>query len=200
MKPGFIIAVIVTLGQLPPAAAAQGVAYQWVDGDGVTHFSDKPPASGQAADGGVESIDLPAESTATSPAGDYYSIANQWQRMHQERVENERLALQQEQISLEQARAEQSQQPAAAAPEATPPVVFFGGAPGYPRAPRGGRVYRGMQPIYFHGRSQRSYPSQRDHDTSRRYTPVHFQLGGSAGGSADSGPGPANQCCSSLDR
>lgn len=31
------------LGLLPALAAAQGVAYRWVDSNGVVHFSDQPP-------------------------------------------------------------------------------------------------------------------------------------------------------------
>jgi len=199
MKPGLIIAVIITASQLLLPAAAQGVAYQWVDAEGVTHFSDKPPASGQTAQGNVASIDLPAEPAAANPAEDYYSIANQWKRLHKERLDNRKLALQQERLSLQQAREERAQQSAAAAlpPPASAPVVFFGGAARYPGAPYGGRVYRGMQSIYHHGPIRRDYYRGRD-NTSHAYAPAHFQLGGSASGYR--GSGPVNQCCRSINQ
>ena len=83
----FTIAIVFAAG---PASAA--VVHKWVDDKGVTHYSDEPPAAQ-----GTEStqIELPrsAPATGTSP-NDYYSIANQWARMNQERLERDKLRLQ----------------------------------------------------------------------------------------------------------
>lgn len=79
-----------------PAAAAE--VHKWVDADGVTHYADTPPASDAAA---VTRLDVTVEAS-TRDKGDYYSIANQWARMHRERLERERIAL--EKARLEAAR------------------------------------------------------------------------------------------------
>ena len=84
------IAIVFAAG---PASAA--VIHKWVDDKGVTHYSDEPPASQ-----GTEStqIHLPRSAPATETSADnYYSIANQWARMNQERLERDKLRLQADQ-------------------------------------------------------------------------------------------------------
>jgi hypothetical protein len=65
------------------STVSAAAVHSWVDHDGVTHFSDSPPA-------------LPAEGVTTlildddlhrtgDSSSDYYSIVNQWQRMRAER-------------------------------------------------------------------------------------------------------------------
>ncbi len=67
------------------------LVHKWVDADGVTHYSDDPPATDATQ---ATSIEVPAPgSRTTHPQDDYYSIANQWQRMHRERLERDRIAL-----------------------------------------------------------------------------------------------------------
>jgi len=78
-------------------ALAVGV-HKWVDADGLTHYSDEPPGAGETM-----LIELPEPAVSKSdddekPAGDYYSISNQWQRMNQERLERERLNLERAKI------------------------------------------------------------------------------------------------------
>lgn len=91
-----LLGLALTCGGLPTAQAA-GV-HKWVDAQGLTHYSDEPP-------GAVETtlIELPQPTVAKGdddekPAGDYYSISNQWQRMNQERLERERLDLERAKI------------------------------------------------------------------------------------------------------
>ncbi len=78
-----------------------GPVHKWVDDDGVTHYSDEAPPSVVTT-----LIELPepprADSAGSSgePQDDYYSISNQWQRMHQERLERERLNLERERIRV----------------------------------------------------------------------------------------------------
>jgi hypothetical protein len=79
----------------PGAAAAAVVIHKWVDEHGVTHYSDEPPTA-QSAE--TTKIRIPRVSASTEPSADhYYSIANQWNRMHRERLEREKLRLQAEQ-------------------------------------------------------------------------------------------------------
>ena len=69
--------------------------HKWVDDKGVTHYSDLPP---DAATVPVTQVDIETHVTgARTPArvpDDYYSIANQWQRMNQERQQREQRELQ----------------------------------------------------------------------------------------------------------
>lgn len=102
------------------AFAQASVVHKWVDADGVTHYSDAPPA-GSVTD--FEQIELPASPArdAARVDDDYYSIANQWRRMHRERVE------------LERARVERSNDAASRggdtiviqAPESSSPIVLL---------------------------------------------------------------------------
>lgn len=70
-------------------SAAAAVIHKWVDDQGITHYSDEPPS---AIDTPVTRIDLPeTESIQSDTENDYYSIANQWARLHQERLEIEKL-------------------------------------------------------------------------------------------------------------
>lgn len=84
-----------------PASAT--AVHKWVDADGVTHYSDKPPESVDTTL--IELSEPAAVKTASEdggPADDYYSISNQWQRMNQERIERERLNLERERIRAAQ--------------------------------------------------------------------------------------------------
>jgi hypothetical protein len=183
---------------LSPAAA--DVVYRWVDEGGVTHFSDSPPAAQDTVQGGVESIALPDNfPAAADPAGDYYSIVNQWKRMREERNEREKLALEEERLRLEQSRAELvAGQAASAAPAAvdTTPVVVYGGFPRFDPRPyiHSQRVFHSMQPVFFRGLPRREFmPRSQVH---RQYAPAHFRMGHSR---PDQVPAPAARvtfkCC-----
>lgn len=101
---------------------ADGLVHTWVDADGVTHFSDRPPADAMTES---STMTMPADFPETvNPDDAYYSIANQWQRVQEERADRERLA-------LERARVRAEQRAASAAPAPPPPPaqqpVFVGG-------------------------------------------------------------------------
>lgn len=85
------------------ASARAAAVHKWIDGDGITHYSDKAPPALQAT---LIQIDLPP-SAGVASSDNYHSIANQWARMHRERLERER-------IELERARLKAAQQPAKA--------------------------------------------------------------------------------------
>ncbi len=72
-----------------PGSAA--VAHKWIDEKGVTHYSDAAPETPATT---VTKIDLRDRKPAKSSIkNDYYSIKNQWQRLHKERLEQEKLKL-----------------------------------------------------------------------------------------------------------
>jgi hypothetical protein len=75
--------------------------HKWIDERGVTHYSDEAPQSPGVTVTRLE-ISTPG-SAGPAPSqtpGDYYSIANQWQRMHQERLQQQRLELQRAKVSI----------------------------------------------------------------------------------------------------
>jgi len=102
-----LIAVLLSSGACLPVTAA--AVHKWVDANGITHYSDAPP---QVEPASTTLIELPdtRRDTNTTATG-YYSIANQWQRLHRERLELDKLA-------LEQARQK------ATAPAPTPEIVY----------------------------------------------------------------------------
>jgi hypothetical protein len=75
--------------------------HKWVDGKGVTHYSDAAPSAPVT---GVTQLEISTGNitrTSLSPTSDhYYSIANQWQRLHQERLQQQQLELQRAAISV----------------------------------------------------------------------------------------------------
>ena len=93
---------------LLPAYAA--VVHKWVDDKGVTHYSDQAPEASRTE---VIRIDVRESDSQQADLGShYYSIKNQWQRVHRERLERDKL-------KLEQARQKSSVQ------AARPQVVFI---------------------------------------------------------------------------
>ena len=82
--------------------------HKWVDERGVTHYSDKAPANPDAS---VTRLDISTgENSRTALAANpahYYSIANQWQRMNQERLQRQQLELQRAALSVERRAAAQ---------------------------------------------------------------------------------------------
>ena len=76
------------------------VIHKWVDDQGVTHYSDKAPV---AEDVQSTQIELPeSDHTGGKSGDDYYSIANQWARIHQESLEREKLRAQAQQAKASQ--------------------------------------------------------------------------------------------------
>jgi hypothetical protein len=138
---------LIAAGQLVSLAAAQEVAYTWVDNNGVTHFSDVPPAARSAAAAGVVTMDMPQDFTSADPENDYYSIANQWKRAQQERVEKDKLALLREQLRIERLRAEQeiraaeAREVAGVATSRTPLIIVRDDYPVPGRTPIGQRGF-----------------------------------------------------------
>ena len=95
---------------LPIAQSGAGQAYTWVDENGTTHFSEAPPHDEAIR---AEEIELlPAPSTGNIAGDDFYSVANQADRMERKRLENEKLIAERLQAEAEarKASAEATQQ------------------------------------------------------------------------------------------
>lgn len=79
--------------------------HKWVDAQGVTHYSDTVPTHIET---GVTQLDISTGDTARTALrvrpDHYYSIANQWQRMNQERLRRQQLELQRAALSVERNR------------------------------------------------------------------------------------------------
>ena len=124
------IAASLLVVALSPAQA--GVIHKWVDSDGVTHYADAPP---EAATSPVTRIDLP-ETTQAADSSDYYSIINQWRRLHQERLELERIRLEQARIKSLRESAEPAVVVIEQSDEIRPIVIYPKYRPRYRRVHR----------------------------------------------------------------
>lgn len=92
-----------------PGAAWPAEVYSWTDTEGVTHYSETPPAD--RSDSTLLELE-PVPVVASPAADDYYSVANQAARMEARRLEQER-----QRAEIQRLRAEARR--AAAAAEAT---------------------------------------------------------------------------------
>ena len=122
--------------------------YKWVDANGVTHYSDEAPASSTTQ---VTLIDVPTtQSVAANVESDYYSIANQWARLHEELIKREKL-------KLEKARQKAAQSPQIVyinEPNETRYVVAY---PGFLHR-RHGRSRYHKKPEHYPGRRSATLP------------------------------------------
>jgi hypothetical protein len=113
---------------LLPAYA--GVVHKWVDEKGITHYSDEAPVSNISE---MTQIELPADTQVTAGAqGDYYSIANQWDRMLKERLKRAKLKLEYDRLKAAK-RAEKPAQVYVREPDATRYVGTYYGHRRYHR-------------------------------------------------------------------
>ena len=92
------------MGSLLLPAHAVGV-HKWVDTKGVTHYSDEAPESSTTQVTLIEVLEN--YSVSVDAENDYYSIAHQWMRMHEESIEQEKIKLE----KAKQKAAQKSSQP-----------------------------------------------------------------------------------------
>ncbi len=104
------VSLLIIFLLLPVAQSSAGQAYTWVDENGTTHFSEAPPHDKTISAEGINL--LPAPSTGNIAGDDFYSVANQADRMERTRLENEKLIAERLQAEAEakKARAEATQQ------------------------------------------------------------------------------------------
>ena len=141
-----IVAMLLACAGLLSLEAFAISIHQWVDADGVTHFSDTPPA---AATPEVTVIELDAQYGTPAVAEDYYSIVNQWQRMRDERNESDQLRLQRDRLRTEAAAVQ------------VVPVSAPSRYSGYGYYPSYGRSYGGSYRGYSaRGYGYRAFPNQ----------------------------------------
>ena len=81
--------------------------FQWVDAEGVTHFSDETPVDAEATTK-LNQYEIEENyRQRLDPEEDYFSIVNQWKRTNDER--EARLKLQRENKPVRQSQAQESQ-------------------------------------------------------------------------------------------
>lgn len=129
--------------------------FTWVDEEGVTHFSEKPPSAG-APD--VQLIEVrPDDSPGDRQAGDddFYSVVKQAERMTARRLENEKLAAEKRQANAEASRARAQTEVInqdTGNYNATNNARYYPAYPYYPRYPRYPRYPgwpgHGHKPVY----------------------------------------------------
>lgn len=145
--------IVVLLCSISLSALAATV-HRWVDEHGVTHFSDAPPADSVSEVKTLElSDDYPA---AVDTRTNYYSIANQWERMRVEREHKTRVDLEKERIRAEKAAAVAYSEPAVEVREPRYYPVYF------PPAGNRGRAYQRPHRHFDDDRRDRYGPT-RDH-------------------------------------
>jgi hypothetical protein len=124
-----ISTILVLLTAIPVAVA--GPVYTWVDDDGVTIFSDTPPADESVSVALIN--DLPPPTAGMPVDGDFYSVVNQVRRMETQRLLSEKLMAERLQAEAEAGRAR------AEALAAEQPAILYENEPGgylYPYYPR----------------------------------------------------------------
>jgi len=157
---GRVLALLLLAVAWPFAAGAVTI-HTWVDEAGVRHYADAPPA---AASDDSEAFEIQTSPAADAEA-DYYSIANQWERLRAEREADEAQRLERERLRRESALAEQARaQRAAPVDDSVRGVVPWGVVP-YGGGFRPG-LGPGFHPGYGHdGRrshGRRPFPIDRD--------------------------------------
>lgn len=80
LKSGLTIVLLAACGAL----AAQDVAYRWVDDEGVTHFSDRPPAESIQAD----ILDIPDYQPPAAPHFSYVAMLERLNALERELKES----------------------------------------------------------------------------------------------------------------
>lgn len=138
---------VVTIFFIVSLSAYADQVHKWVDEKGVTHYSDKAPTSSTTQ---ITLIEVPAKHTsAIDVEKDYYSITNQWMRIHEERLEREK-------IKLERAKLKAVQRPP------TPQVVYL-------NEPNEDRYVVGYP--YFYHRKHKYYRNR--HGSNKHYGDKH---------------------------
>ncbi len=120
IKHTFILASLMLVALGSQAAAI----YQWQDADGVTHFSDAPPAKTDAASE-LNSFELETDfPDVQDPEENYYSISQQWERAKEDRLAREQLKLEREKLRTTRLQQQQNVQLASEEPRRTYFPVF----------------------------------------------------------------------------
>jgi hypothetical protein len=114
------------------------VVHKWVDEKGITHYSDEAPVADTSE---MIQIELPRTPQAAAAAqGDYYSIANQWERMLNERLERAKLKLEHDRLKATK-RNEKPDKIYVRVPDERRYVTFYNGYRRYHRPSRKSSPY-----------------------------------------------------------
>lgn len=122
---------------LAVSTGSAGPVYTWIDRNGITHFSDTPPAADNFEVSLIEVLPPPAAGQPRDP--DYYSVIRQAERMQAQRLRSERARA--ERLRA-QAEAERARADALAAQQQADVQVETAAAPYfYPYWPHHGRPH-----------------------------------------------------------
>jgi len=134
---------------LPASLASAAQVYTWIDDAGVTHFSETPPPN-PATD--IQLINIqPPPASADTPAGDFYSVINQAERMESSRLANEKLAAEKKKADAEasKARAEAAALQQGSYNNTNDDTRYYPAYPYYPNyGHRPGRPGHGHKPVH----------------------------------------------------
>jgi len=117
--------LVLLSGLLGGTVLAADQVYRWLDADGVTHFSQRPPPPGAA---GVSVQQAPTYAAPPDPTADYWSVTNQAQRMEASRLAQEKLRLEQQRLRQELEEAERRRieaEQAATEPEPPRQIIYY---------------------------------------------------------------------------
>jgi len=114
------------------------VVHKWVDEKGITHYSDEAPVADTSE---TIQIELPKTPQAAAAAqGDYYSIAKQWERMLNERLERAKLKLEHDRLKAAK-RNDKPDKIYVRVPDETRYLTFYNGYRRYHRPSRKSSPY-----------------------------------------------------------
>ena len=142
--------LLTTLLLLPAAGFSAEQAYTWTDENGTRHFSEEPPFDETIP---AKKIDLlPAPSAGTVGGDDdYYSVANQADRMEKKRLENEKLTAERLQAEIEASKASSEAPTTLQTPDQENAQEYTKIYPRYPK-----QFYKGPQ----HAPGNKPHPKQ----------------------------------------
>lgn len=127
--------------------------HKWVDENGVTHYSDQAPKNTNYA---AKQINISDVYATSEEKDDYYSIVNQWSRMHEERLNRKKLQL--EKAALKQAQS-----------TAVPQVVYIDS-----QEDRYRNYYYPSYPYrYKNHRYQKKHHKKYNHNIGKKYGSTH---------------------------
>ena len=133
--------LLTTLLLLPAAGFSAEQAYTWTDENGTRHFSEEPPFDETIP---AKKIDLlPAPSAGTIGGdSDYYSVANQADRMEKKRLESEKLTAERLQAEIEASKASSEAETTVQTPDQENAQGYTNIYPRYPKQFNNGPQHR----------------------------------------------------------
>jgi hypothetical protein len=90
-----LLYTLIILAGVHQGGVSAATIHKWVDEKGITHYSDQAPGPATSVTHFEVNTRGYASSSALRDSDRFYSIANQWKRINQERLQRQQFALQQ---------------------------------------------------------------------------------------------------------